>query len=204
MIRVKICGITRAEDALVAAEAGADAVGFNFWPSSKRFIAPEDAKAIVDALPPFVTPVGVFVNSTEEEILEALSKSGCTAIQLHGDESPGFVRVFSRPVIKAFWIATDADIAHIADYTDCACLLDTLTRGSYGGSGKTGDWDLAAKVAQAHRVILAGGLTPDNVAEAVQIVRPYGVDVAGGVEKSPGIKDHRKIRAFITNARVAD
>ena len=151
---------------------------------------------------PFITTVGVFVNSSEEEIIAAINASRCSTIQLHGDESPGFVKVFSRVVVKAFRLESEDEIKQLDEYPISSYLLDTPSRG-YGGTGVTGDWDVAAIAAKTYRIILAGGLTPENVAEAVAKVRPFAVDVAGGVEKSLGIKDHKKIRAFIKEARNA-
>ena len=188
---VKICGITRLEDAEAAVAYGASAVGFLFWPNSPRFIDPFRARAIVAALPPLVSVVGVFVNQPAEYINGVASLVGLSAVQLHGDETVAFVNLMRRPVIKAIGVGPDTTAA---DWPDRATLLldahDVYRR---GGTGRTIDWSAAAAIASRRRVLLAGGLTPENVGEAVGRVRPSGIDVSSGVEASPGIKDHRKL-----------
>ncbi len=201
-VRVKICGVTRVEDALAAVRLGADALGLNFWPRSKRFVAPEAARAIVRALPPFVAAVGVFVDPTRDEVLRAVDASGVRTVQLHGDEPPALCAALPLPVVKAIRVADAHSLAAIASYEVSAFLLDSASPG-YGGSGQGFDWALAAEAASAVRVVLAGGLHPGNVAEAVRTVRPYAVDVASGVESAPGIKDEEKMRRFIAEARAA-
>jgi phosphoribosylanthranilate isomerase len=203
MIRVKICGITRLEDALAAVRLGADALGFNFWPGSRRHVAPEAARKIVRALPPFVTAVGVFVDPTRDEALRAAEASGIQVFQLHGDEPPELCAALALPVVKGLRVADARSLAALASYEVSAFLLDAPAAG-YGGSGKTFDWALAREAALAARVILAGGLGPDNVAEAVRTVRPYGVDVASGVESAPGVKDERLMARFIRAAKEAE
>ncbi|HUL60837.1 MAG TPA: phosphoribosylanthranilate isomerase [Anaeromyxobacteraceae bacterium] len=201
-VQVKICGITRREDAEAAVRLGADALGFNFWPRSKRFVSPEAARAIVRALPPFVTAVGVFVDPSRDELLRAAEASGIAVVQLHGDEPPALCASIPLPVIKAIRVATPHDLAALASYEVSAFLLDSASPG-YGGSGQPFDWELAAEAAAEVRVILAGGLGPDNVAEAIRTVRPYAVDVASGVESSPGVKDPTLLERFIRAAREA-
>lgn len=204
MVRVKICGITRPEDAAAAAEAGADAMGLVFAESPRR-VTLEQARAILAALPPFVTPVALFVNETAEQIRETCQALGVRTVQLHGDEPPEFARQLAGLcVIKAFRIGGEADLAPLAaGYPALAYLLDSKVAGRRGGTGVTLDWTLAARAASLGRIILAGGLTPDNVADAVRRVRPYGVDVSSGVECEPGRKDPAKVQAFVAAARAA-
>jgi len=199
-VRVKICGITRLEDALFAARAGADALGFNFWPGSKRFIDPGAARAIVDLLPPFVTPVGVFVDQPPSEVLEAAARSGVRALQLHGDEPPEQVKGYPFPTLKALRLSGREDLAELARYEVAGFVLDAPSA-EFGGSGRLCDWEIAREVAKRATLLLAGGLDPDNVALAVRAVRPYGVDVASGVESSPGVKNHAKLARFVSAAK---
>ena len=201
-VRVKICGVTRLEDALLATRLGADALGFNFWPRSRRYLAPEAARAIVDRLPPFVTTVGVFVDQPPSEVLEAAARSGVEVLQLHGDESPEEVAAYPRPTVKALRLEGPVDLDLLARYRVRAFLLDAPSAG-FGGSGVTCDWALARAAAERVPVILAGGLTPQNLAQAIRAVRPYGVDVASGVESSPGVKDPEKLRRFVLAAKEA-
>lgn len=202
-MRVKICGITRLRDALVAVECGADAVGFVFVPGSRRFITPEDARGIARMLPPYVTTVGVFVDASEEDVGRIVERSGVGAAQFHGSESPAFLRRFSFPVYKAFRVAAGFDVGILPMYPGQAYLLDAGGGGGYGGTGQVIDWSLAAEGAKYGRIILAGGLTSGNVAEAIDCARPYAVDVSSGVESSPGIKDGRKIHSFMMAVRSA-
>jgi phosphoribosylanthranilate isomerase len=199
---VKICGVTRAEDALLAVRHGADAIGFNFWPRSKRYVAPEVARRIVARLPPLVVTVGVFVDPSLEEIRAAVDASRVGTVQLHGDEPPALCAAIGLPVLKAIRVKDAHSLAALASYEVAGFLLDSATPG-YGGSGETFDWKLAAEAAQAVPVVLAGGLTPENVAAAVQAVRPFAVDVASGVESAPGVKDEEKVRRFIERAKEA-
>jgi phosphoribosylanthranilate isomerase len=193
---VKICGVTRVEDARAAVEAGAQAIGFIFWPESPRFIDPYRARDIRASLPPFVTAVGVFVNQPLEYVRGVAALARLGAVQLHGDETPAFALRLSTPVLKALPLdATgDRDLDAWSDAT--TVLLDVHDPVKRGGTGRTVDWDAAAAIAARRRVVLAGGLTPDNVAAAVARVRPFGIDVSSGVELSPGIKDHRRVRAL--------
>ncbi len=198
--RVKICGVTRPEDALQAARLGADALGFNFWPGSRRYLTPAAARAIVDRLPPFVTPVGVFVNQGEEEIRRAADESGVRVLQLHGDEPPALCARLPLPVVKAVRVAAPLTLDALKAYPVAAFLLDAPSAG-WGGSGASFDWSLAEGLAGLGPIVLAGGLTPENVAAAVRRVRPYAVDVASGVESSPGVKDVARMARFIAAAR---
>ncbi len=199
-VKIKICGITRLEDALAAVGLGADALGFNFWPGSKRYVTPATAWEIVRRLPPFVTPVGVFVNQPDSEMIGIAKETGMRVLQLHGDEPPALCLSLPFPVVKAVRVDAVKTLAALASYEVAAFLLDTPTRG-YGGSGTPFDWSLAEGVSEIAPIILAGGLTPENVAEAVRAVRPWAVDVASGVELSPGVKDPDKLARFIANAR---
>ena len=193
---VKICGITRAEDAEAAVAAGAGAIGFVFWPDSRRFIDPYRARAIRSRLPPFVTAVGVVVNQPLEHVTGVASLVRLGAVQLHGDETPEYAARISTPVVKAVSIAA-ARGERLAVWPAAATLLldvhDPVTR---GGTGRTIDWVAAAAVAKERRILLAGGLTPDNVAAGVEQVRPFGIDVSSGVEQAPGVKDHQRLRAL--------
>ncbi|OGP50758.1 MAG: N-(5'-phosphoribosyl)anthranilate isomerase [Deltaproteobacteria bacterium RBG_13_43_22] len=191
MTRVKICGITNLEDALLATEMGADAIGFIFTESPRR-ITPIKAKAIIHNLPPLVKTVGVFVNEEPARIKEIKSVCGLDLIQLHGDESPEICRDLMPYSIKAFRIQNQRDIKNIKRYQGAvrAILLDTFQKGKAGGTGKTFDWSLAVKAKETGiPVILAGGLGPDNIREAITIVHPYAVDVNSGIEERPGKKD---------------
>lgn len=199
MVRVKICGITKLEDAKLAAELGADAVGLNFHEQSPRCITPFAAAELIRRLPPFVAAIGVFVNWAEAPVIALCKALRLSAAQLHGDESPQVVgRVSARlPVIKALRQGQGSAGPDFSPFRGVsAFLLDSALSGQYGGSGMTGNWHAARTAAQSHRIILAGGLTPENVGEAIRIVRPYAVDVASGVESRPGKKDPAKLQAF--------
>jgi phosphoribosylanthranilate isomerase len=202
-VRVKICGITRAEDAVHAAACGADALGFVFYTASPRSVAPALAAAICAELPPFVTRVGLFVNEAPERIRAIAAECGLDAIQLHGDEGPADCDFAPRRSIKALRVRDAASLAGHAGFKTSALLLDAWVADAYGGTGQSFNWELAAEVARQRPVILAGGLTPDNVAAAVRQVNPYGVDVSSGVERAPGQKDPAKVAAFIRRAREA-
>jgi phosphoribosylanthranilate isomerase len=195
-VRAKICGITRLEDALAAARLGADALGFNFWPGSKRFVTPAAARAIVARLPPLVTPVGVFVNQPEGEIRAVAGETGIQVLQLHGDETPELCARLPLPVWKAVPVDRLGSLSRLLSYEVQAFVLDTPSRG-FGGSGQPFDWSLAEGVSEAAPVVLAGGLTPENVADAIRAVRPWAVDVASGVESSPGVKDADRMARFL-------
>ncbi|PLX96808.1 MAG: phosphoribosylanthranilate isomerase [Desulfuromonas sp.] len=202
-MKVKICGITRVEDALHACMSGADALGFVFYAKSSRCVTPEKAKEIVAALPPFVTTVGLFVNETPVRIREIVATVGLDVVQLHGDESPEACAYAPQRVVKALRVKDAASLADHTDYTTSALLLDAWVAGAYGGTGEVFNWDLAAEVARKRPVILAGGLTPENVAQAITAVQPYAVDVSSGVESAPGKKDATKVAAFIRAAKMA-
>jgi len=200
--RVKICGISDVESALAAAEAGADAIGLVFAPSRRR-VMPERAAEIASALPPFVTKVGVFVDEERGRIEELVGLCGLDAVQLHGSEPAELCASLHIPVIKAIRVKDASSLALMGGYRVGAFLLDTYDASALGGTGKTFDWSLAARAADTHRIILSGGLTLENVADALDRVHPYGVDVSSGVE-SDGRKDHAKIREFVRRVREWD
>jgi len=193
---VKICGITRLEDAEVAVDCGAQAIGFVFWPESPRYIAPSRARAIVQRLPPFVTSVGVFVNQPVVHVNETAALVGLGVVQLHGDEDRGHATSIGRPVLKAMTVAGAMAMADDEWPAPSMILLDAHDPVRRGGTGRTIDWTGAASVSSRRRIVLAGGLTVDNVARAIACVRPFGIDVSSGVEQAPGIKDHGRIRAL--------
>jgi len=201
MVKVKICGITRTDDALHAADRGADALGFVFFDKSPRCVSPELAREIISGLPPFVTTVGLFVNEQPRRIREIAEFCALDVLQLHGDETPQECHLPPHRVVKALRIRDKSSLTPLADYAVSALLLDAWVAGAYGGTGKAFSWELAARAAETHRIILAGGLNPENVADAVRSVRPYGVDVSSGVESAPGNKDPRKVEAFIRAAK---
>lgn len=200
-IRVKICGITNLEDAQCAVAAGADALGFVFYEKSPRYVRPKNVRPIVSALPPFVTTVGLFVNAADDTIRQTMQVAGLGVVQLHGDESPEDCYLNPYPVIKAVRVKDADSLAGIGNYHVSALLLDAWNDQQYGGTGESFDWQLAKKLTDRFPLILAGGLTPDNVAQAIRVVNPYAVDVSSGVEESPGRKDHNKIREFIQQVR---
>lgn len=204
MLKVKICGITNIKDALTAIEYGADALGFVFYPGSPRAITPETAKPIIVSLPPFISTVGVFVNEDMANLQKTASYTGLDVIQLHGSEPPGYC-VANNKIIKAIRVKDFADLKPLQLYkTVSAFLLDTYSPDAIGGTGEVFNWEIAVEAKKFGRIILAGGLTPDNIEEAVKIVQPYGVDVSSGVEGSKkGIKDHEKLRLFIERAKKA-
>ncbi|MDB4970418.1 MAG: Phosphoribosylanthranilate isomerase [Myxococcales bacterium] len=200
---VKICGVTTLDDALACVDAGADAIGFNFWPESKRHVAVGTAATIAKRLPPNLRTFGVFVNPAADEIDRAFASGAIDLVQLHGDESPEFCQRFAGRYVKALRLRDPASLAQLVAYPCDLVLVDADTAG-YGGSGQRADVTLAAEAARSRRVILAGGLTPENVTEAIRQVRPYGVDVAGGVEREPGVKDWIKVAAFVSAAKRAE
>ena len=201
-VRVKICGITRVEDALAAAAAGADAIGLVFYAKSPRAVDIEQARVILAALPPFATTVGLFVDAERSELERILASVPLDLLQFHGDESVQQCEAFGRPYIKALRVKAGDDIAaQVARYPSAqGILLDAYVEGVPGGTGEAFDWSLIPQ-ALSKPLILAGGLRPDNVAEAVSRVRPYAVDVSGGVEANKGVKDVEKVGAFIRAAR---
>lgn len=199
---LKICGITRLPDALHAVEHGAGALGFVFWSRSPRHISPERAAAIIAALPQGVGAVGVFVNETVEGIKAVVAKSGISTIQLHGDEAPAYADALDWPVLRAVTVG-QVEQASAGWPLGTTFLMDTADPVRHGGTGEIVDWELAAAAARGRRVVLAGGLTPDNVAGAIGTVRPFGVDVSSGVEDAPGVKNAEKVARFLASARSA-
>ena len=204
--KVKICGITNAEDAAAAVAAGADALGFIFHRKSPRYVEPAFAKQIIASLPPFVVPVGVFVNEEAATVRTIMDSCGLALAQLHGDETAAYCRDLARPLMKALRLKDRGSFLALAEFQGRAgargFVVDTFSEKAYGGTGAVADWGLAAEAARSATILLAGGLTPENVKEAIKTVRPYGVDVRSGVESSPGKKDHGKIRAFLDAVRV--
>lgn len=203
-MRVKICGITRIEDALAAVVAGADAIGFVFHPASPRYVTPAQAAEIVAALPPFVTTVGLFVDADEQRIRDTLAQVPLSLLQFHGDETQAQCQIYGFAWIKALRVQPGQDVAALMAGWPSASgiLLDAWHPTQHGGTGLQFDWSLVPK-ASAVPIILAGGLTPANVAEAIRSTRPYAVDVSGGVEASKGVKDADKIEAFMAGVRSA-
>lgn len=196
-LRVKICGVTRALDAQLAAELGASAIGFIFWPQSPRFVEPEVAREIVAGLPPGVVPVGVFVDQPASQVRDIATRVGLGAVQLHGHESVEYAAALREPVIKAVSVREGFTAAAL-DVIPAAItvLLDAHDPVTRGGTGRTIDWTLATAAAARRPLMLSGGLNPDNVRDAVRAVRPYGIDLSSGVESSPGVKDHDRLRAL--------
>ena len=202
LTKVKICGITRMEDALAAAAAGADALGFMFYEASPRRVAFDVAAKIIRELPPFLARVGVFVNPSPDDVGRAIEDCRIDTLQFHGEETPEFCAQFGLRIIKAFRVRDAESLSALPAYVGATCLLDSFVAGQHGGTGATFNWDLAAQTVKAgRRVLLAGGLTAENAAEAVRRVRPYGLDVSSGVEAKPGVKDAAKVRAFIAAAK---
>ena len=203
-VRVKMCGTTRLEDAIAAVRCGVDALGFIFYPKSPRFIVPENANTIVKSLPPFVDRVGVFVNASHEEVIRTATGCGLSYLQLHGDESADYCRDIRKMlptcgIIKAFRVGEASRPEYFSPYNDCvdAFLLDTYAKGNPGGTGMSFDWSVIETLALQRPIILAGGLTPENVASAIAAVRPYAVDINSGVELRPGIKDHDRLTSLL-------
>jgi phosphoribosylanthranilate isomerase len=196
-VRVKVCGITRLEDACVAADLGACAIGFIFWPASPRFIDAERARLIVRALPPFVTPVGVFVDQPQDDVNALAETVGLAAVQLHGNETPAYCDGINRRVIRAIGLSEKMDVRLIDEWpSSVTLLLDAYDPEKRGGTGRAVDWTVAADVASVRPTILSGGLRPENVCAAITTVRPYAIDVSSGVEARPGVKDPERLRAF--------
>jgi phosphoribosylanthranilate isomerase len=204
LTRIKICGITHLTDALTAVEAGADALGFNFVPDTPRFVKPDQVAAIVAELPPFITTVGVFASKDAAKLSTIANQCRLDAIQLHADVTPEFCRNLDRRVIKAVRVKDESSLSILSDYDVNAFLLDAYVEGMMGGTGHVFDWDLALKAKNYGQIIVAGGLNPDNVAQAVRHVKPYGVDVSSGVESQPGRKDPDKVRKFIDAVRSVE
>ncbi len=201
MVRVKICGITNIEDALQAVAAGADALGFVFHPASPRHIFPEQAAEVIRVLPPFVQAVGLFVDVPLQQVNTITEACRLDLVQLHGDEPPDFCAAVNRRVIKAFRVKDITSLEPLRNYRVAGYLLDAWSPDAHGGTGKTFNWEIAATAREYGPIILAGGLTPENVGAAVARVRPYGVDVSSGVEATPGRKEQEKVQEFIRNAK---
>ena len=206
MIKIKICGITNAEDARIAVAAGADALGFVMYRKSPRHVEPSVVRDVVAELPPFVLAVGVFVNEDLAVTRNLMDECGFALAQLHGDESASYCADLGRPVLKALRLKDREGLLALAEMRGRGnlrgILLDAYVPDGYGGTGRLADWSLAQEVSRVTPIVLAGGLTPSNVAEAIQVVRPYGVDVSSGVEERPGKKDVDKVRAFIKSVRL--
>ncbi len=206
MTKVKICGITNLEDALLAAKFGADALGFNFYQKSPRFISPKKARGIIDELPDNILNVGVFVNEKLTKIIEIAEAAGLDTLQLHGEETPEFAMELKETtgleVIKAFRISKDFKPEDVLEYEVDAILLDAYSLKEHGGTGETFDWEIAKKVkAIFPKMYLAGGISNTNVERAIAMVQPFYVDICSGIEKRKGVKDHQKLKAFIALVR---
>ena len=201
-VKVKICGVTSVADGLAAAEAGADMIGLMFYDKSPRNISIATAKEIAQAVPPYLMKVGVFVNPDEDLVMRAIGECGLSLLQFHGDETPEFCTQFGLMCMKAFRIRNVESLDALAKYHTDAYLLDAYSAEARGGTGEKFNWDLAVDAQKFGKpIFLAGGLTPENVADAVRKVRPFAVDVSSGVESAPGKKDTAKVRAFITAAK---
>ena len=205
MTAIKICGITRTQDALAAAGCGANAIGLVFYAQSPRCVTPERAAEIMRVLPPFVMSVGLFVDAVAHEVTQTLAQARVDLLQFHGNEAPAYCRQFGVPYLKALRVRPGLDLLQYArDYHDAkALLLDAYVEGTHGGTGATFDWALIPKNLPLP-VVLSGGLTPENITAAIQAVRPWAVDVSSGVEVKKGVKDAAKIAAFVTGVRNAD
>lgn len=205
-MKIKICGITNAEDAALAVSLGADALGFILYRQSPRFVEPAVVRAIVAELPPFVLPIGVFVNEEADVVRHLMDECGLALAQLHGDETASYCHSLGRQALKALRLKDRGAFLALAEFQGRANIrgfvIDAFSEQAYGGTGQTVDWTLAAEAARAAPILLAGGLTPSNVSQAIQAVRPYGVDVSSGVEARPGKKDPVKVKAFIEAARL--
>lgn len=189
---------------MTAAELGADAVGFIFYEKSPRYISPNTAALIIRELPPFVTNIGVFVNDPPEKVVDIAREAGVGCVQLHGDETPEYCEALGLRTIKALRVKDPSVLNRLRSFSVSAVLLDTYREGVPGGTGETFDWEIAAEAAKTGRIILSGGLTPENVGEAIRRVRPYAVDVSSGVEKKPGRKDHDRMKKFFEQVREND
>lgn len=202
MTLVKICGITNLADAHAAVAAGADALGFNFYKPSPRYLTPESARAIVNTLPNSILTVGVFVNEPSPDAVRVVAdQAGVKAVQLHGDESPDYCRALNS-VIKTFSVSSDFDVTRIRAYEVDAVMLDTKDNRLHGGTGRVFDWSIAQQVSGlVAKLYLAGGLSPENVGEAIALVHPYAVDTCSALEDKPGIKNHERMRVFISAVR---
>ena len=201
-VKVKICGMTNLKDVKVAVDGGVDAVGFIFYKKSPRSVTIKTVREIVVELPPFIDAVGVFVDETAEQINKIADRCNLDRVQLHGNESPAFCKKIRRRVIKAIRVKDIQSLKKLSDYPVSSFLLDTFSEDQYGGTGRVFDWNLAYPAKKYGPIILAGGLTPNNVRQAIQRIQPYGVDVCSGVESQPGIKDHKKMQTFLKNVKA--
>lgn len=205
MTFIKICGITNVDDALAAVAAGADALGFNFYKPSPRYVTPQIAREIIAKLPLSVLTVGVFVNEESTQSVRSIAnEAGITALQLHGDESPGYCAELSndRYVIKTLAVSNDFEIETVQGYAVEAIMLDTKHNALRGGTGRVFDWSIASEVNEVvPKLFLAGGLAPENIEDAIKIVRPYAIDACSALEDEPGRKNHDRMRAFVETAR---
>lgn len=203
-MRIKICGMTRLEDAQLAVDLGAAAIGFVFWAGSPRVVEPERAAAIVRMLPPFVTPVGVFVDEPESRVEEVAARVGLGAVQLHGNETPAYCRRLRHRVIRAIGLQDTLTLESLAVWPPAVTLLvDAHDPERHGGTGRTVNWAVAARIAAVRSTILSGGLRPENVGAAIAAVRPYAIDVSSGIEARPGVKDPLRMRAFFEAVEAA-
>ena len=201
-VKVKICGMTNLKDVKVAVDGGVDAVGFIFYKKSPRSVTMQAVRKIVLELPPFVDSVGVFVNETAEQINKIADRCNLDRVQLHGNESPTFCKKIRRRVIKAIRVKDIQSLKKLSDYPVSSFLLDTFSEDQHGGTWRVFDWNLAYPAKRYGPIILAGGLTPNNVRQAIQRIQPYGVDVCSGVESQPGIKDHKMMQTFLKNVKA--
>lgn len=202
--KIKICGVTTVEDAAFCVEAGADALGLNFYPPSPRSIAPGKAREIALNVPPFVMLIGVFVESSAEDVRRIADEVGLHMVQLHGVDSSATTQVYGRPVIPVVKARAEQDIHELEQRPETTFLIDAYSKKLHGGTGETFDWNWLRGITEKKRVILAGGLNPDNVAQAIRTARPYAVDVASGVESAPGKKDPGLVKIFVQAVRDAD
>lgn len=201
-VKIKICGITRYEDARVALNLGVDALGFIFYPKSPRFIQPSDAYRIISKLPPFVSKVGVFVNESIDTVNTVVKRFGINTVQLHGEESPEYIQKIQAPVVKSFSVDPNFDLNNLNAYEVSAFLLDTWDQDKRGGTGRTFDWKVAVRATTLPKpIILAGGLGPSNIEEALRNVQPYAIDVNSGVEIMPGVKNPHKMKEVVNKVR---
>jgi phosphoribosylanthranilate isomerase len=202
--KIKICGITRREDAEAAFNEGAAAIGFIFVRTSPRYIDPDDAKEIIRSLPPFVTPVGVIAETSRPEALALIAKSGVRCLQVHGEDGAGDFKDFPIPSYRVFRVSPQFKVDRLKGLRGSAFMLDTFVEGKLGGTGQTFDWNIALQAKQYGRVILSGGINPENVGDAIRRVSPYSIDVSSGVERSAGVKDHEKIGLLFEAVRRSE
>ncbi len=201
-MKVKICGITNTDDAQVAVKYGADALGFIFYEKSQRYIEPEDAKKIIDQLPFFILKIGVFVNESSTLVNDIAKQIGLNAVQLHGEESPAEVNEITLPVVKAFRVAEEFNYKTLDEYEDCTFLLDAFDSSEYGGTGKTFRWELIPEKYRS-KIILAGGISVDNVGYVAERIKPQAIDVSSSIEDSPGKKNHKKLIELLNRVKAS-